>query len=212
MTRRVLLIALGLSLLFNVFVLIGFARARTAAIKALDNQKEVEGRIARELNLNPEQERVLADLRADHRQQNEFYEESIGLVRQNLIAELRKENPDLAKVRELIEQEADLYKQRRQAGADLFGRFVGELTPQQRREMIGRFLNTMRGPHGQPNRPFIPKRVLEQFDKNRNGVLDPDEMHQAQQEMERRRERMRRGAPGMPPHPPGPPPHQSRPE
>jgi hypothetical protein len=190
MSRKSLLIALGLSLLFNVFVLVGFvtkSEAPASSSTSTSDNKPSVSKVASELQLTDDQAKLLAELREDHRQQATVFDESLALVQQGMVAELRKENPDLTKLRSLVEQEAELYRQRRLAGADLYGKFVGKLDPQQRRKLVGRVPH---GPHGP-----IPRVIMERFDRNHNGRLDPDEYQDARQEMEKRRRDTMHGAP-----------------
>lgn len=211
MSRKALLVALFLSLVFNVFVLVGFARARAMHGPMrdwkIDSQRE-PGRprqpngpmptkhFGKDLKLDERQQQLFAQLQEDYRQRGTVFEHSSALLRQSMNEELRKENPDIERVRELVNEESDLFRQRRLSEANLFGRFLRELSPEQRRIMVERF-----GRSGQHQPPPIPQRILEKFDLNRNGRLEPDEMREARREMERRRREMPDQPGGQPPLP-----------
>jgi Spy/CpxP family protein refolding chaperone len=203
MNSRALLAALGVSLLFNVFVLVGFARARAHHPDRLMNDSRMIERMVRDLNLNEQQRNVLVSLRENQRNQAQEFDESLALIRENLDAELRNPSPDLERIRALVAEEAELYRQRRMAGANMFGRFLSELTPDQRQKLR----DVTRPPHREL--PKLGPKVVERFDANRNGRLDPDEARAARQEMERRRQQMHRDGLGAPPAPGSPPPHSS---
>lgn len=205
MKSKGLLIALGVSLLFNVFVLVGFARARTHLPHRPMNDARMIERMVRDLNLTEEQRKVLVSLREDQRRQAEDFDQNLALIRENLDEELRNESPDLERIRQLVAEEADLYRQRRMAGATLFERFVNQLTPGQRQKLR----DVTRPPHREL--PKLGPKIVERFDANRNGRLDPDEARAARQEMERRRQQMHRDGLGAPPAPGSPPPHSTSP-
>lgn len=202
MKSKALLVALGVSMLFNVFVLVGFARARTQHPRGPMNDSRMIERMVSDLNLDERQRNVLVSLRDDQRKQAEEFNENLALIRENLNAELRNSSPDLEAIRELVADEAELFHQRKLAGADMFGRFLSELTPDQRQKLR----DLQRPPHREP--PKLGPRIIERFDVNRNGRLDPDEMREARQEMERRRRDMHGTGLGAPPAP-GSPPHSS---
>lgn len=192
MKRKTLLIALGLSLLFNVFVLIGFMQARSQPQPPPPDDQGMIRQMTRDLRLTDQQVKMLSSLREDQRRQGAVFDDSVALVRQSLLAEIRKPSPDVDRLRALVDQEAELFRQRRLAGAELFERFVDQLTPQQRQALSGRFGRSPRGPEPLRNR-------FERFDVNHNGRLDPDEMRQAHQEMERRRRDFFKRPPAPPP-------------
>ena len=179
MKRNALLAALGLSLLFNIFVLVGFMQSRSKTAQAADEPKRLE-QLARDLNLNDSQAQLMQRLREDQRRQSALIDENVAVVRQEIAAELRKASPDLDRLRTLVDQEADLYRQRRQINAELYSRFVGGLSPAQRQTLGQRADHPARTPQ-------VPHRILERFDRDHNGRLEPEEWQWARQEMERRR-------------------------
>ena len=144
MKRNALLAALGLSLLFNIFVLVGFMQSRSKTAQAADEPKRLE-QLARDLNLNDSQAQLMQRLREDQRRQSALIDENVAVVRQEIAAELRKASPDLDRLRTLVDQEADLYRQRRQINAELYSRFVGGLSPAQPRH-FDRWIATIADP------------------------------------------------------------------
>jgi hypothetical protein len=98
-----------------------------------------------------------------------------------------------------VNEEADLFRQRRLSEANLLGRFMDELSPEQRRMLMERMGRDRKPP------PQIPPRILEKFDRDGDGHLNPEEMREARREMERRRREM---ADRPFPPPPGMPPQQ----
>jgi Spy/CpxP family protein refolding chaperone len=210
MKHRALLGALGLSLLFNIFVLVGFVQSRAGHRDGLymerhrphDQASEQRGnnppinRWRRDLNLDEKQLRTMASLHEHHRQRSAVFDQSIALVRQSMREEIRKEQPDIERVRELVNEEAELFRQRRMTEANAFGKFMDELTPEQRKAMMERM---RRSGSNQP--PQIPPKILERFDADGSGHLDATEMREARREMDRRRREMAESQDGPPPPP-----------
>src|SRR6185503_10253002 len=147
MKQRILVFALAVSLLFNVFVLIGFTQGRASQGERNESDETIEKQVASELKLDDAQAKVFADLRGDFRRQNGVINESFALVQQDLMSEMRKDAPDLDKVRELISKRAELDHERRLANAELYTQFVQVLKPEQRRAMWRRF-GMVPGPRG----------------------------------------------------------------
>jgi Spy/CpxP family protein refolding chaperone len=193
MSRRVLAILLVVSMLFNFAVLIGFVKSRRDAASATSTrdltpatapaEQSLLARLANELKLDPTQADALKELRRRQQQQQVVFGESLMVVRQDLQAELREDEPDLERVRTLVDQEADLLRQRRQAEAELYGEFVALLSPQQRHRLGERL-----GPQQQArSRVPISPELVKRFDRNNNGRLDPEEAKQARTDLEGRR-------------------------
>jgi Spy/CpxP family protein refolding chaperone len=167
-----LLVALSLSLLFNLFVLVGFVQSRAAGQQRGDEarppgpppQREPEEavvrRVTRELKLTESQQKAFAELHAKQRAQALVFDASMAIVRQDMSDELGKDSPDPQRLRALIGQEADLMRERRVAGAELMGNFVTVLTPEQRK-IFGRRVGLLpppgpdepRGPRGPEGHP-----------------------------------------------------------
>jgi len=201
MKQKLTLSLLALSLLFNVFVLIGFTQNRSHGEETTADETRSDDtmakRVADELKLDDTQTRAFIDLHKNLRKQSAVFGDSIALVQQNLIAELKKESPDLDHVRALVGEKAKLDHERRLAGADLYGDFVALLTPQQRQILSGRLGGGLGpGPH-RPGMPPPPPMLLRRFDLNHNGRLDPDELKAAQEQLDARRNEFHRRHPNF---------------
>jgi Spy/CpxP family protein refolding chaperone len=168
MKRRTVNLLLALSLLFNAFVLVGYLRYLVGDDQALAAD-EVVDRAVEDLNLNEEQRKAFTDLRASMEEDKATYDDAIALAKQELDEEMRSESPDRQRLDEINERLADLYHQRRIAGARRFGEFVEALSPEQRRRMSERMHRGRRGEG--PRRGGPPQH----FDRNRDGVLDEQE-------------------------------------
>jgi Spy/CpxP family protein refolding chaperone len=191
MKQKWLIWALCLSLVFNMFVLLGFVRARTNQGARIPPPTMTDvrpaaadfGVIARELKLDEQQRAVFRSMQEERRRTSAETEQSLMLVRQSIREEISREQPDVARIRELVHEETDLLRQRRMAEATMFSRFMDELRPEQRRA----FKSKMAQSAQQHERP-VPRQMLEMFDHNKNGHLDADELREARQEMQRRRQ------------------------
>ncbi len=166
MKSPLVVLGLALSALFNVFFLAGYVQARRMAAAEVVRASDVTERVRGELGLDPAQSALFDDLRHQWREDAEVYRENLALLRQDMVEELDREPRDPARVGDVLEREAELRRQWRFAEAGRFGDFLGALTPEQRRKLMGRL------ERGGPRRGG---RLMKQFDANRNGVLDPDE-------------------------------------
>lgn len=164
-------LGLALSALFNVFFLAGYVQARREAAD-IGRARDVTERVRGELGLDPAQSALFDDLRRKWREDAEVYRENLSLLRQDMVEELDREPRDPARLGDVLDREAELRRQWRFAEAGRFGDFLGALTPEQRRKLMGRL------EHGGPRRGG---RLMQQFDANRNGVLDPDERARARE-------------------------------
>jgi len=221
MKTRLLAIALAVSMLFNIAVLIGFVQRRATQTPAphdaqpsaaLTDDQAQQRRVARELQLDQTQSAAFGDLQTRQRQLSSLFSDSVAVIRQDLSAELSKEQPDLDRVRSLVDQEAELVRQRRRAGADLYAEFVDVLSPQQRQRLGQRFAAPpppidqkampQPGPQSRTQgaqRGLISQELVRRFDRNGNGRLEGDEAQAARRELDRRR---REVAPHVPRRPP----------
>jgi hypothetical protein len=165
MKSPLVVLGLALSALFNVFFLAGYVQARRTAADVA-RARDVTERVRGELGLDPAQSALFDDLRRKWREDAEVYGENLALLRQDMVEELDREPRDPARLGDVLDREAELRRQWRFAEAGRFGDFLGALTPEQRRKLMGRL------GHGGPRHGG---RLMKQFDANRNGVLDPDE-------------------------------------
>lgn len=185
MKRHLIHLALALSLLFNVFFVVGFMQAR-AQLARVESTSGVSRLVTDELSLNDAQAAVFSRLRSSLRDEMTIHREALALTQEELVAQLAKAEPDLVRVRELVARKAELHRERRLAGSQRFNEFLGVLSPEQCRAMSRRF---HRGPPGR-GRTFD---ALERFDANGDGKLDDEERAAAREFMEtRRRERGQR--------------------
>lgn len=192
MKHKALLVALGLSLLFNIFVLIGFTQARAEHGTDRRDNRMLE-RMVGELNLDEAQARAFAELQRTTRMHRSVFDESLALTQHDLMAELRSDSPDLERVRGLVAKRSELERERRMEGAQIYGQFVKVLSPEQRKGLSNRMLPGRQRPG--------PMMALRRFDANANGTLEPEELAAAQRQIDRRRrEFSRRFDPSAPPH------------
>ncbi len=180
MKRNLIWLALAMSVLFNVFFVVGFARAR-AQLELVESSNGASRVVASELDLNDEQRAVFSTLRASMRDEMAAYRDEIALTQSELAAELGRENPDLDRVRNLVARKADLDRQRQLVAVRRFGEFVDVLTPQQCRRLSSRVHH---GPPGAGRRA----RLLERFDADGDGELNEQERAAAREHMESRRQ------------------------
>jgi uncharacterized membrane protein len=184
MKQSLLLFALVLSGLFNVFFVAGYLKARAEAAP------DVTVAVGRELGLDTTQAALFKQLRETGHADAELYKDSITLVRRELVDELNADH-DPERVAEIVDREADLRRQWRQGEAKRFTDFVGSLEPQQRRALHSRMNHAV-------SKQERHESLLRRFDANGDGVLDEQERRAARAHMQTRRaERERRGRNGF---------------
>ena len=167
-----IVLGLALSALFNVFFIAGYVPARRAAADA-GRAGDMTERVRGELGLDASQSALFDDLRQKWREDAEVYGDNLALLRQEMVEELDREPRDAARLGEVLDREAELRRQWRFAEANRFGDFLGALTPEQRRKLMGR-LQHGGPPHGE---------MLRRFDANHNGLLEPQERAAAREFM-----------------------------
>ena len=179
MNRTALIGLLALSLIFNVFFVIGAMSQSPEQVSQRRFQQ-----MARELDLDPRQSDRLIELRKSLADQNAVLKEDIRRIRAQIAQELDRTTPDLELVRSLIEQEAAFTATCRASAAQHCGDFIDLLTPEQR-HALGRRLAKKR--HARK----MPPEVMSRFDNDGDGRLNKEEHARARAEMGRRHERMR---------------------
>ncbi len=210
MSARILLILLTISMVFNVAVLIGYVQSKAVmpaeqpsspapAPNNLAAQRPMLERLARELRLDESQARAFRELLARQQQQATVFNDSLAMLRQELREELRKPEPELSRVRSLLDQESGMTRQRRLADAEVYGEFVTLLNADQRQRLSER--ESAKNRQGQEHRQQnpTPPDVLRRFDRNGNGRLDPDEARDARQYLQSRRHELAPKAAQLPP-------------
>jgi Ca2+-binding EF-hand superfamily protein/Spy/CpxP family protein refolding chaperone len=197
MKRSIVWLILALSLLFNLFFAAGFIRARAEAERPQDPDDGMTELVTRELDLNKEQREDFQRLRNSMREVGADYSDAIAYAEEELQGELAKENPDLDRVRDLVERRADVVRERRQVAAQHFSEFVGMLEPEQRRRLSRHF-------HGPPpdrgrggdrdDRHRDRGQFMRRFDTNQDGKIDAGERKAAFEEFRSKaRDRARSG-------------------
>lgn len=210
MSSRILLILLTISLVFNLAVLIGYMQSKATTPTEQTSspqsshatpvaQRPSLERLARELRLNEQQTSAFRELLARQQQQAIVFNDSLAMLRQELREELRKAEPDLSRVRAVLDQESGMNRQRRLADAELYGEFVNLLNPDQRQRLSEREANSVRQSSTQRPTNATPPDMLRRFDRNSNGRLDPDEAREARQYLQSRRRELAPKAAAMPP-------------
>ena len=179
MTRTMLTALLALSVIFNVFFVIG---AMTHSPEYQSNRRLQ--RMTRELELDARQSDRLAELRTSFGNQNAVLQGDLHHIRMQIAQELDGDAPDLDLVRDLMEQEAELAATRRASAAQHFSDFIDLLSPPQR-HALGRRLAADRKPR------TLPPEVASGFDEDGNGILSEEEHARARAEMRRRHEQRR---------------------
>ncbi|MHC4948307.1 MAG: periplasmic heavy metal sensor [Planctomycetota bacterium] len=181
MIRGVVWLLLAVSILFNVFFAAGYVAARAEAPEEPGADPIVRS-VTDELELDEQQAQAFARLRSEHEREASVYMEGQGLARQSLLEELSRDEPDLEKVREIVERSAELHRERRLAETRRFSEFLGVLSPRQCRILSER----VRGP-GRGGPPW--RKRLERFDRDGDGELDEQERAEAQAHVEEWRRR-----------------------
>ena len=104
---------LALSLLFNVFFLAGYARARDQANQNT-SVKPVTDRVAAELGLDDEQIALYRQLRSGFSEELAAIDDELAVVEFELLDEMRqpKADVDVQRVREYMDRQVELRHQR----------------------------------------------------------------------------------------------------
>ncbi len=180
--RRLLSLALGVSVTFNLAVLVGFMIGggpgwgpfggpfggppggppgpKSPLGPALDLD-----RAAHVLALTEEQRGKLAEIKNDRDRIFPAIDEQAQLLDHDLHDELAKEQADSATVRQILERQAQLSTERRMAQADLFERFQQVLTVEQRHRLHEELSK-------RPPREPPPPEAVRRFDANGDGRLE----------------------------------------
>jgi hypothetical protein len=174
-TRYLLALALGMSLLFNVFFAIGFIQARAQRERGDDAAVRL---VTEQLRLDEEQEAMYASLRAGMREEADALGGEIELVRAELDQELQRDEPDADRVVAIVQRIAELEGDRRTVGPKCFQDFLTVLDPEQVQRLSRRF---------PPPRGRHRRGAMERFDLNHDGQLDDEERAAAREHYERRR-------------------------
>ncbi len=173
MKQHLILLALALSGLFNVFFVVGYVQARRAQATATD----VTGRVADELGLDTAQSALFAELRTRGRQDADVYEGSLALVRQELVDELNRKQLDPDRLQAIVDREAELRRQWRLEEAARLNDFAASLTPSQRDKLMQRM-------HRATMHERRRHEMLRRFDTDGDGELNNEERMAARESMQ----------------------------
>jgi len=218
--RGVLILLLAISILFNLFFVLGLMQARmdspqVSAASLTDDgngarTEEAVRRVGDTLELDAAQREVFASLHRSVLEDRADVRRSEALLRQQLMEALSREEIDPQQVRDLVLRQLDAERRHRAFAAQRFSEFLGTLDPPQRNRIrrdverivmpsSGRPSRTGEGrsrrgmPSGDHEGP--PRWLLEQFDRDGDGRLNDEERAEAERFLEdRRREREMRRA------------------
>ncbi|MDZ4831336.1 MAG: hypothetical protein SGJ09_14205 [Phycisphaerae bacterium] len=204
---RMLSIALGASLLFNVAVLFGFAASSSAPATPstpaprlpADPAGGTLAGLGKELNLDEGQRSKLAAIEGQREESVDVFGGGSAVIQQRLIDALGEEQPDISQIHDLVNQQAELDRQRRLADADLLERFFRLLTPPQRNRLHQKLKEKLGGEPGGRHPGGPPLAVLRRFDTNRDGRLDSAERHAAEIALQIKQGELFRGGLSRPP-------------
>jgi len=191
--RPTLLFLLICSALFNLFfiagAMMGWGRTDARPLRQHGHAAAV-AQIVSEMGLDAQQQEAFELLRIEFEQESEILDDQMLVVQNRISTELRNESPDLDALSLLMQEETTLRDERRRAGSLHFEEFLEYLNPEQR-GILAQRLERRRSRH----RPGHMKRMLDEFDHDGNGTLDPREQQEAdamheQRQSERRKRRM----------------------
>ncbi len=173
MKTRLLTVLLLLSLIFNVFFIIGALRHRVPPGPMAEIHQ-----VAQELDLDDRQVARLTELRQTFIDESALIRSDLAKVRAAMADLLDAETVDASAMRSLMDEEAEIQNRRRQLAGRQFGRFVDLLTPDQR-QLLG---SRMHGPRSRGDRrPDIPQHLVDRFDAD--GALSDAERATARQQL-----------------------------
>jgi uncharacterized membrane protein len=182
MKRHIAWLALAISILFNVFFLAGYTRAKWR----LDDSTTLAANVKDELRLDDGQAAIFGHMRNDLQEDNRLFMERQSLGRQQIFSEMSRDQPDAERIQMLMEQDGELRRQMRQATQERFRAFLSMLSPEQRQRLLHRLDGGQRD--GKRRRMH-----LRRFDNDGDGKLDEVEQNAAREFMEQRhRERTQR--------------------
>lgn len=187
MTKQSLLFLLICSALFNLFFVAGALMGWDETTSGTASPRETRlARIAAKLELTAEQQNAFEVLQSEHEEEAELLGDRIREIRNMISTELNKEKPDLETVDGLAQEETRLRSERRHAGTLRFEEFLQHLDPTQRKALGAEIRR-----YGDNTDAL--RRMLKDFDKDQNGILDEQERKEAEaQHEQRKRERRER--------------------
>jgi hypothetical protein len=181
-SRQLIWLALAISLLFNVFFLAGYLQARAQQRDVAREEAAAVDRVAEELELNDAQTTLFRQLHEGMDGDVAVFGLGFALVRQELMDELARPEPDVIRLREIVDREADLHRQRRLAASRRFSEFVGMRSSDQRQRLSEHFRHR-RGDRDRDRREGLMRR----FDLDGDGHLNEQEQAAAREHFEQRK-------------------------
>ena len=178
MKTQLILLALALSLVFNIFFLAGYLKSRRQVREAVET--DVPKLVSHELGLDSRQSELFARLHSQGLEDADAYLDGVALLRAQMLDELNRDQQGGERIHEIVEEESELRRHWRHAAANHFHEFVESLTPEQRRGLRTRIsrADKQRARH---------EAMLRRFDANGDGRLDEQERSSARQHMQKRR-------------------------
>jgi Spy/CpxP family protein refolding chaperone len=173
-------ILLGLSAVFNFAFGGGFLHARHEydLAASADEQPQTDA-VADRLGLDDDQRQRFAELQRKLRDREREIDEAAFIARQELWKTMSDPAASAADVEAAQEALADLHREARRIRIELFRQFMGTLRPEQRARALRRIRR-------QYLRRPMWRSLLNRFDVNRNGRLDPAEWERAREAIRRR--------------------------
>jgi hypothetical protein len=174
---------LAISVVFNVFFVVGYLQARSVAdLSASDDG--IETLVRNELNLSEEQAAAFHGLRADMMNEAALLQNQRALASRELLQELDSEMMNLERLFDIVSGDAEMHREWRLGAMERMKQFVSMLTPEQKSKF-------WRHVHKR-KRHRIPEHVMKRFDADGDGNLDEVERQAAKQHMDERWAEMRR--------------------
>ncbi|MFO0829153.1 MAG: periplasmic heavy metal sensor [Phycisphaerales bacterium] len=192
--KRTAYVVLVLSLVFNAAVLAGFMSGAGRRPPLHPPPPPEVARALQSLNLSDAQRAAIDAIREETRKAMDAFDDEAQLLDQMLNDELAKDAPSGERIRETLDRQAELQRDRRRTQVDSFERFHAQLTPEQRRtlrEELERARTDRPRPDGPP--------PIRRFDADGDGRLNDSEQRAAREALDARREALH-----LPPGPRGP--------
>ena len=193
MNRPVLIFLLGLSLIFNVFFIIGAMTWRTSAA---ESEAGIIKDVVDRLELDTRQADAFQYLRQADQDETGLIREQLAMNNDIMMEILASEMPDINRLRTLARQDIELRSELHKVRMENHLGLVELLTPRQRQRLAEQITHG-RPPHRGPREPRkFSEDVINRFDLDGNGQLDKAERREARefakQQHRDRRERARK--------------------
>lgn len=194
MNRSILVFILGLSLIFNVFFIIGAMTWRTSVKKTEIVETAIIKDVVERLELDNRQADAFQYLRKSDQEETGFIREQLRMNHDVMMEILASETPDINRLRTIANEDIELQSELHRVRMENHLGLVELLSPPQRRRLAEQIMGRpdRRGPR--EHRTFSDD-VIKKFDLDENGELDKMERRAARefakQQHRSRRERSR---------------------